>query len=548
MISQDRGRENQGPRWWVPVLLAIPALIPLAASLVTARWRGQVATGFIHHDMPYHIANGRQHFIQGFHLLYGNPYASYDTPAIYFQPQTFLLGCLQQLGLDPGVTFNIFGVAALLLAAFVAVRFYREVVGWQSPAAKLGLVCFFWGGGVFTLAGLEYANIERELNTGTLFHFDISGGWWVLNFGRNLIYPTEAYYHAVFLLSMLFLLQRRFGVAIAFAALMSLSHPMTGLVAVIIVAAYLALERALGDKSVKPVHLVTSAALVVLHLGYYIFFLNRFPDHRAVLSQVEAAGRGWVYRPSTFLPALFIVGLLAVASLSRWPGWRQLIREPRSRLFLVWFIVVFGLTQEDLVMKRIQPLHFARGYDWTALFFLSAPLWVAVVDRLMKIESPRLRVLAVSGFLLFFLLDNIVWFGSFLKPHSQTSREISLTKDQKQVLNWLGRTAAPRDMVVCADFSVAFLVSTYTTARSWKGLEYHTPSYKERAREVDEAFRDGTILPVWKTMRVFYVASRDQSGWKPPQNCREGFHNAQFDVWECPPTLKAAGALPGPQD
>jgi hypothetical protein len=535
VISQDRTREDQSARWWVPVLLAIPALIPLANSLVRARWMGQVATGFIQHDMPYHIANARQHFVLGFQLLYSNPFAGYDTPALYFQPQTFLLGCLQQLGLDPGLTFNIFGVVALLFAAFVAVRFYIEVVGWNSPAAKLGLVCFFWGGGVFTLAGLEYANIERQLNMWTVLHFDVDNGWWMLNFGRNLVYPTEAYYHGVFLLSMLFLIRRRFGIAIGLTALMSLSHPMTGLVAVIIVASYLALERVLGDKSVKPVHLVTSATLVVLHLGYYVFFLNRFPDHRAVLTQVEEAGRNWVYRPSTFLPALFFVGLLAVTSLSIWPGWRQLMREPRKRLFLVWFIVVFGLTQENLVMKTVQPLHFARGYDWTALFFLSAPLLVAVLDRLMKIEPSRLRMLAVSGFMLLFLLDNIVWFGSFLNPHSVVPVAVSLTKNQKQVLNWLGRTAAPRDMVVCADFTVSFLVSTYTRVRSWKGLEYHTPSYKERVREVDEAFRDGTIQPAWKTMHVFYVASRDQSGWKPPQNTCKVFHNAEFDVWEYRP-------------
>ena len=102
--------EPASPRWWVPVLLAIPALIPLVNSLVVARARGLVATGFIQIDQPYYVADARKYFDEGFHFLYGNPYAGYDTPRIYFQPHLFLLGCFQQLGLDPGVTWVFFSM------------------------------------------------------------------------------------------------------------------------------------------------------------------------------------------------------------------------------------------------------------------------------------------------------------------------------------------------------------------------------------------------------------------------------------------------------
>lgn len=239
---------KSSPSWWVPVLLAVPALVPLATSTIFAWSRGQVATGFIQYDMPSYMADARQHFNQGFHLFYGNPYAGYESPRIYFQPHVFLLGCLQQLRLDPGVTYNLFGLAALLFAAFVAVRFYREVAGWSSAAAKLGLVCFFWGGGILTLAGLAYACFVGKFDLETILRFDVGQGWWMLNFGRNLVYPTEAYYHAVFLLCMLFLIGRRFSIAIALAALLSLSHPFTGLEVSLIVAGYLLMER-LGGTS-----------------------------------------------------------------------------------------------------------------------------------------------------------------------------------------------------------------------------------------------------------------------------------------------------------
>ncbi len=71
--------------------------------------------------------------------------------------------------------------------------------------------------------GFVYAGLVGRLKSAPVLRFDLKQGWWMLNFGRNLVYPTEAYYHGVFLLSMLFLIRRRFSVAIAFAALLSLS-------------------------------------------------------------------------------------------------------------------------------------------------------------------------------------------------------------------------------------------------------------------------------------------------------------------------------------
>ena len=362
--------DRPSPSWWVPVLLALPALIPLVNSIVIARSTGQLATGFIQIDQPYYFASAREYFDQGFHLLYGNPYAGYDTPRIYFQPHLFLLGCVQRLiGLDPGITWNIFSVIGALFAAFVAVRFYREVVGWRTPAEKIGLLCFFWGGGILTLVGVVYGLFVRRLNAVTILHFDTGTGWWMLNFGRNLVYgPTEAYYHGVFLFCMLCLYLRRFGVAIALAALLSLSHPWTGIEASLVVMVYLLVERLFRDKSVKPIHVAGAVAVFSFHVGYYMVFLNRFADHRVLQSQWKVQGATWLYRPSTFLPALFMVGLLALIRLWRWPGFLQVIQDSRNRLFLVWFLVIFGLTQHYWVIQQSSQST-SRTADWIPLFF-----------------------------------------------------------------------------------------------------------------------------------------------------------------------------------
>jgi hypothetical protein len=57
-------------------------------SFVAEKEAGEVPTGFIGYEMPYYLANAREHFDSGFGLTYRNPYDSADAPRIYFQPYT----------------------------------------------------------------------------------------------------------------------------------------------------------------------------------------------------------------------------------------------------------------------------------------------------------------------------------------------------------------------------------------------------------------------------------------------------------------------------
>src|ERR1700689_3118640 len=98
---------------------AMPSWVPLAVATLRAWAKGQLATAFIAYDLPYYVANGRQHFENGFHVFYNNPYAIYGSPAIYFQPHIFLLGVLQWLGVSPDLSLILFGVVAVAFAAIV---------------------------------------------------------------------------------------------------------------------------------------------------------------------------------------------------------------------------------------------------------------------------------------------------------------------------------------------------------------------------------------------------------------------------------------------
>jgi hypothetical protein len=510
--------------YWAASLLALPALIPLAGAIIVPYLQNRVATGFIEYDMPYYLANGRGNFNQGFQFLYSNPYAGYDSPAIYFQPHVFLLGWMQQFGLDPGVTMNIFGLAALFFGALVAARFYLEVVGAETTAKRIGFVCFFWGGGVLTLAGLAFCLLTRH-PLSYLWKYDPTYGWWMLNFGRNLVYPTEAYYHGVFLLSLLCLMRRRLLLSLALAALLSCSHPFTGLSLILVLIVYSAIELLIRSGTVTRAFLLGAIALAVLHVSYYLVWLNRFTDHRILQTQWQKA---WLYTPKTIIFALLIVGCFAIWRLAG--SSLKCFRDSRIRLFAVWFLVILALTQHNLVMRPMQPIHFAHGYDWTALFFFGAGPLIGTLDYLLKLPRPWIGRVALTLLVGLFLLDNAAWLA---KTAIHNEYLVSLTKTQKDTLHWLSENLKSGDMVICEDPLISYLVTAYTPARSWQGHHTNTPLIEQRSNEVQQAFSQGRILPEWNRHGVFYVSP---AAWPPPAGVllQRRYGNNEFSIWAYP--------------
>jgi hypothetical protein len=431
---------------------------------------------------------------------------------------------MQQLRLDPGITFNLFGLMALFFASAVGVLFYREVVGLQTPARKIGLVCFFWGGGIFTLVGLMLA-LARHLPLSSVWEFEPTWGWWMLNFGRNLVYPLEAYYHGVFLLSLLLLIRKRLAWSLACAAVLCCSHPFTGLALILILIAYSALELVMRSGAANFRFMLVAFLLAALHLAYYKIWLNRFSDHRLLQAQWQKA---WLYPPKVFIAALIVVGCFAIWRVAR--SSFHCFRDSQNRLFAVWFLVVFALTQHNLVMRATQPIHFAHGYDWMALFLLGAPALIAALDRMLKIPAPWLRMGALALFLAFFLLDNAAW---LIKIAIHNEYLVSLTKDQKATLTWLSQNVRSGDIVVCQDEQISYLVTTYSPAISWQGHEHNTPSMEQRHEEVERIFSRGDALPQWKRSGIFYVSP---ASWSPPAelSLQQRYANTQFAVWVSP--------------
>jgi hypothetical protein len=521
-LTAEARRHNSAMPAWVPLLLSVPAWIPLAVTATRAGLQGKVPTAFVQYDLAAYLANARQHFTQGFHLAYANPYGSYGTPHIYFEPHLLLLGFLQWLGLSPDAALILFGLAAVAFTSITAGKLYEHWVGWRTQAQKLGFVCFFWGGGLMSLGGALFGLVTHGNLVRSFFVFDPSDGWWMLNFGRNLVAPTEAYYHGLFLLAILLLLRRQFGWTLAVAALLSASHPFTGISLALVLAGYSALELGLKSGAASWKLLAGSITVAALHVGYYLVFLSRFADHRALEWSLD-----WPYLPWTYVPALYLVGVLALGRLTRWKNVKTLLADARMRLALVWFIVIFGLTQHDQVISPRQPIHFAHGYDWMALFFLATPALLTVLEKMLAISRAPLRALALAGFLAIFLSDNVMWFASFADPNVQW-HAITLTREEKDVLDWLHGHAEERSYVASTDLWINYLTPTYTNVKGWSGHDYNTPHGKQKKREVAAAF-DGA-QPIPTDHAVYYVAGRNRH-WTPFEGAEAVYANPAFEVW-----------------
>jgi hypothetical protein len=491
--------------WFASLALAVPATWPYVLHFMDST-RG-MATGFIGVDMPVYMANAREHFDAG-SLTYGNPSSPfYDTPAIYFQPITLLLGVIWRVtGLDPGMIFVGFGLVAAVVCVRVAISLYQTVVGLESRVHWLGLLMFVWGGGVIALAGFAYNTITGN-TTAPLFRFDAGGGWWFLNLGRNLVFPTEALYHALFLGCIIAILHRRFTGALLLAALASASHPFTGVQLLLILTTWCFMEHVFLRSEALPGSFVLGCgALLALHLGYYLGFLGLFPEHRALMEQWT---QPWTYQAKHFLPAYFLVGGLALWRLRRLTLARDVLGSSTNRLFLMWFAVSFVLANHEFAMKPIQPAHFTRGYVWMPLFLLGAPVLMRLMLTLWSSRRRVLGPLGAAAMVGLFVADNALWLATREGPLG-----VYKTADQRELLAWMDSPELRGAVVLAERPDIGYLATVYTPLRAWQSHLFNTPYGRDRRREAREFFQDGIFLDEWRGMRMLIVYD-DEPGVQP---------------------------------
>jgi len=518
-------------RLWTPWLLALALAAPSFAPLIghyVGFWRmGLRPTGFIIYDSAYYLANAREQFDSGtFTALYSNAYSfDYASPRIYFQPLTFVLGALLDLTrADPGLVFALVGIVTAAICARVAVALFDRFGDRSERGGTLSFIAFFWGGGLFVLMGtllslLAPAPRSHSFDVANWWWFvrvaDPAGGWWFLNLGRNLVLPTEALYHALFLGTIAAVVSRRFQLAAVLLATLSVSHPFTGLQLLAIVGAWSALELIVLRSRVVPTWFVVCVAiLAALHVAYYLWFLPRFPEHRQLQKQ-------WTLRWTLSFPQSLLaygaVGVLALATLGTPARFRRAVSEWPNRLLLTWLGVSLVLENHELFVREpVQPLHFTRGYTWVALFLLGLPALSRFFRRLRDGQRRPVGWLAAAAVIAVLLSDNAAWLGATTTqglgmrlgrdlPIDSLRQGFGLSRDERAVLAWMNKPQLAGRVVLSEDPKLGYLLTAYTPLRSWRSHYANTPWSSERRGELEAFFQQGKVADAWRTLPLLVV-------------------------------------------
>ncbi|HKY95838.1 MAG TPA: hypothetical protein VJL84_11065, partial [Kiloniellales bacterium] len=457
------------PAWWArrPWLAAALLYLPMAAIYAAhalSSYGGLVPTGFLQYDQLSYMAMAREYFDPvpdgNAWLTYGLPFsADYATPEVYFQPHTLLLGLLLELsGAQPGWVYFLFGVVAGLIFLRLAVALYCRCLDQRRDSSGLGLLLFAWGGGLFAVAGLATMVAENQWSPQVLFTHSERYDTWFLNLGRNLYYSVEAYYHCLTLGLLVALIDRRFGLALLLLAVLSASHPFTGLQFLLAIATWSLAERLLlRQPSPLPWWLpLGCAALLALHLGYYMVLLPRLSAEHAWIA--ENWSRDWSFEPTGLLLAYGLVGALAAVSLVR-----DALGQPRRRLLLVLALVSLALANHDLLLTPRQPLHFTRGYIWIPLFLLGLPALLRLLGWLSRVNMRW-----VLGLALVLLLDNATWIAWQTRNNLvQASLSTLLQSSEVRLLERLSRPDLAGALLVTAEPQLGYLATVFTPLRSW---------------------------------------------------------------------------------
>lgn len=476
-------------RWLFAIALSTP-LIAFFVAYFLHRDSGLEPTGFIQYDNVSYIAYARQYLDSDhFHLFYSNPFnEGPNHQPIYFQPQTLFFALLLKMGLPPGIILPLFTILCTIISFWILIAIYDHIVP-DRRNRTLNLWLLSWGGGLLVLAGVAYYYLVRPGGSVSdhLFTIDPESGWWGLSFGRSLFFSCEAYYHALFLAVIYFLIKRKWWFALITMLVLSLSHPFTGIELSLIVCAW-AFFESLFFRKYLPVWFLAGALFVTaFHLWYYLVYLEQFTEHKSVSEQYSLT---WGLRFYRMIPAYLIVGVLAMTSIYK-ASLRNFLQVTPNRIFLAWFVVAFALVNHDLFLSPKQPVHFTRGYVWTSLFLLGIPALQTMINRL---KSHGMKWVVI-GFTIIFLLDNFLWISLHINSRATGPSTAYITQEQKQVFKKLSEETSNQTLVISRAEDLAYLSTVYTSAYPLYSHMYTTPFAGDKKRIQERFLNQGIADP-----------------------------------------------------
>jgi hypothetical protein len=349
------------------------------------------------------------------------------------------------------------------------------------------------GRGVMMIAGLVATGVSGDGGKAIL-KYDPFYGWWFLNFGRNMILPTEALYHMLVLIAFFCALKGQGRITLFSLFLLSISHPFTGLQFILIFLAWSLLERFYIRNSEISVRYVAGLTILLgAHLFYYLVYLSSHPEHAALQAQWSLP---WLLGGSSMLFGYLPVLLLVLWRIRSPELAMEVFSSHTNRLLLVWFLTSFFLANHEFAISPIQPLHFTRGHIWVPLFLLGAPSLIGLFSYLLRRLSHKLALVGVLAVLAVSLSDNALW---FLIAGKVWPTSIYMSDDTRDAIGWLqnAKVDTDRTLLLSNDHMLSYVAMVYTSLRSWYSHVHCTPFAEDRLAELKAYFKTGREHPLW---------------------------------------------------
>lgn len=494
------------------LLMMSPMIWVYLSHYIGAHQAGLIPNGMIQYDQVYYTANAKEIVDQGFDsITYSNPYShSYSSPKIYFQPWTLALGCLMKLGLSPTSTFSVFVFTSAFFFCRVFILFWSQFFPTINLATRMASLTVFWGGGIIVLFGVAYGYYAIDKLPFNPLRFDPPGdGWWFLNLGRNMIYPTESFYHGLFLLSVVFIMKKKFISAVISALTLSFSHPFTGVEFLFFISIWGFIEVFyIKNKEIPKWFGIAMILLFINHIFYYLIFLNFSPEHKSLQEQWSVSW-GMYMKAYNFIPAYCLATFFAVIRFRKIETLKAAMTCSTNRMFVYWGVIIFIIANQEFALTRpIQPLHFARGYIYTAIIMLAAPAIVNFWSWALE-KGKHLRKGLVFVVFLVFISDNLYWF--YYLSQSKLTYSMALNPKDKDVLDHIDSMPKREWLLISPDLEICHQSSIYTPYRSWYALYFTTPFSSEKVQEQNEFFKKGVFPEKWRGRDLYFIIKKGQS-------------------------------------
>ena len=498
---------NRTRSFILALLLSLPVLAFLLHHFY-AHSPGLQPTGFTVDENVLYMSYARQYLDDSAStLFYSNPFdGNPKSPAIYFQPVNFILALGLKTGLAPGMIFSIFGFIMAVCAVYLGIRLIVFLVPRENNTALVSSL-FTWGGGLTALTGIAGSFLLSGYQPASwldgIYLADPARGWWALNWGRNLFIPLEAYYHAIFLLNILLLLKKKWAASVVMGLFLSVSHPFTGIEYLLIINAWIWMEKIIFKNADLPAWFLFSIlAITIFHCWFYLLYLNGFEEHRTIFSQYS---EGWTYSMLIAIAAYSITGALALFTIIKFTPLKRLFSNSYQRLFFCWALVAFLLSKHEWFIKPMQPIHFTRGYVWAGLFLFSLPGLCWLINYL---KQPGLKKWLLGLFVLLFLSDNILWTSKLLAGKYSSEWEGHISNDTREVLDYLEHNGSANDLLIGNASLVNYLANAHSPVNAWISHPYNTPSIESRNLEVQNYLTIGKVPSNWEGRRILVLINK----------------------------------------